>query len=301
MRKPLPFSRSDARAAAFFLLPSLAGVTCLLLLPFLETVRRSFTNALGTVATGAENYRAVLRNEAFLLAARNTARFLSVCVPLLLLVSFLLALGLRGLRGKVPDAVGGNGFSGGAARAFKTTFLLPLAIPVSSIVLLWQVLFARAGLCNSLLTAIGATPVDFMATDAAFWVLVATYVWKNSGYDMILWLTGLDAVPAPLYEAAAVDGANAWQQLFRITLPQLLPTLGLTSVLSVLNAFKVFREAYLVAGSYPHKSIYMLQHLFNNWFLQLDLGRLTAAAVLVACVLLAFILPAQRLWTGERE
>lgn len=301
MRKQSKYSHSDARAAALFLLPSLSGVTLLLLLPFAETVRRSFTNALGTVYLGAENYRAVLRNEAFLLAARNTARFLAACVPLLLLISFLLALGIRALRGK-PGADGNDaGARGSFARLFKTSFLLPLAIPVSSIVLLWQVLFARAGVLNGWLVSLGGTPVDFMGTDAAFWVLVATYVWKNSGYDMILWLTGLDAVPAPLYEAASVDGANAWQQLCRITLPQLLPTLGLTSVLSVLNAFKVFREAYLVAGSHPHDSIYLLQHLFNNWFLQLDLNRLTAAAVLVAAVLLAFILPMQRLWTGDRE
>ena len=96
-----------------------------------------------------------------------------------------------------------------------------------------------------------------------------------------------------------MDGAGAWQCFWRVTLPGLLPTLFMTAVLSLLNTFKVFREAYLVGGAYPHDSIYLLQHLFNNWFLDLDVGRLCAAAVLIAAVLLAAILLLQKLWGGE--
>ena len=136
-------------------------------------------------------------------------------------------------------------------------------------------------------------------TGAAFWVLIGTYVWKNAGYDMILWMAGLDGISDSLYEAARVDGAGAWQCFWRVTLPGLLPTLFMTAVLSLLNTFKVFREAYLVGGAYPHDSIYLLQHLFNNWFLDLDVGRLCAAAVLIAAVLLAAILLLQKLWGGE--
>ena len=159
--------------------------------------------------------------------------------------------------------------------------------------------FHRQGLVNAVLSALGAQPVDFMGTDAAFWVLIGTYVWKNAGYDMILWMAGLDGISDSLYEAARVDGAGAWQCFWRVTLPGLLPTLFMTAVLSLLNTFKVFREAYLVGGAYPHDSIYLLQHLFNNWFLDLDVGRLCAAAVLIAAVLLAAILLLQKLWGGE--
>ena len=128
-----------------------------------------------------------------------------------------------------------------------------------------------------------------MGTDAAFWVLVGTYLWKNIGYDSIRWSSGLDSISTDLYEAAAVDGASGWRQFTAITLPNLLPTLAVTLVLSLLNTFKVFREAYLVAGAYPEKSIYLLQHLFNNWFLALDLPRLSAAAILMAGALGAVI------------
>lgn len=108
---------------------------------------------------------------------------------------------------------------------------------------------------------------------------------------MILWLAGLDAIPASMYEAAEVDGANSWQIFWKITLPNLPSTMGLITILSILNTFKVYREAYLVAGNYPDDSIYLLQHLFKNWFSSLDLGRLSAAAVVVALALLLVILP----------
>ena len=108
-----------------------------------------------------------------------------------------------------------------------------------------------------------------MNSSAAFWVLVVSYLWKNMGYDIILWSAGLAAIPENLYEAAKVDGAGSLDCFFRITLPNLMPVFYTITVLSFLNSFKVFREAYLVAGDYPHDSMYLLQHVFNNWFREL--------------------------------
>lgn len=279
-----PGLRQERRAAALLLAPSLAGVAAFYLLPFLEVVRRSFTDALGRRFLGLSNYKTVLANSAFRTAASNTARFLCVCIPALLALSLAMALLVRaaGKRGKV----------------FSVSFLLPLAVPVASVVLLWKVLFAQNGLANTLLTSLGAQPVDFMGTGAAFWVLIATYLWKNSGYDMVLWAAGLDRIPQSQYEAAAVDGANAWQAFWAVTWPGLGPTFGLTALLSLINSFKVFREAYLVAGAYPHESMYLLQHLFNNWFLSLELGRITAAAVMMVGVMPA---GAGALWALRRR
>lgn len=274
LKKPVK-KKGPLLRSYLFLAPSLTGVTIFLLVPFAETIRRSFCDTMGETFVGLANYRSVLENSAFRLAISNTVRFTGVCVPLLLIFSLALALALRAkpLRGTRW------------AEWYRTTFLLPMAIPVASIALLWKVLFARTGLLNSLLK----TNVDFIGTDAAFWVLIATYLWKNIGYDSILWTSGLDSISADLYEAASVDGAGLWRQFTAITLPNLIPTLLVTAILSLLNTYKVFREAYLVAGAYPHNSIYLLQHLFNNWFLALDLPRLCAAAVLVALTLLAGI------------
>jgi multiple sugar transport system permease protein len=116
---------------------------------------------------------------------------------------------------------------------------------------------------------------------------------------MILMLAGLDAIPDSRYEAARVDGANALQSFWHITLPGMLPTLGMVAILSLLNSFKVFREAYLVSGAYPDDSIYLLQHLFNNWFSNLDISRLCAAAVMLAIALICVILPLERLFRED--
>ena len=259
-----------------FLAPSLIGTVLFVLAPFVETLRRSVTDTMGRQFVGLSNYTAVLGNDAFRLAVKNTLRFVGVCVPLLLVFSLALALALRSkvLKGTQTDEL------------YRTTFLLPMALPVASLALLWKVLFAQNGLLNAAL----GTHCDFMGTDAAFWVLIFTYLWKNIGYDSVLWSSGLDGISVDLYEAASVDGAGIWKQFTAITLPNLLPTLAVTAVLSLLNTFKVFREAYLVAGAYPQEKIYLLQHLFNNWFLALDLPRLSAAAVLMAGVLAGLIL-----------
>lgn len=273
------------RAAFFFLLPSLAGLAIFFLIPFGDAVRRSFLNPLATRFAGFDNYISVINNDAFQTAAANTFKFVGICIPALLAISLVIALLVRASRPR--------------DRVFKTTYLLPMAIPVGCIVVLWQALFNDHGLINSFLLAMGLNSVSFMETDAAFWVLIATYLWKNSGYNMILWLAGLDGISQSLYEAAKVDGAGTWQIFRRITLPQLAPTLYMASVLSLVNSFKVFREAYLVAGSYPNKSIYLLQHLLNNWFSNLDISRICAAAVLIAAFLLAVILFLQKLWGDE--
>ncbi len=267
--------RSEEKAALAFLAPSLGGIAVLVLVPFLETVRRSFYNDPGTRFLGLGNYRAVLENPAFRLAAANTGKLLLLSIPALLAISLILALLVKPL--------------GRRGQRFRTGFLFPLAIPVASISLLWRVVFADNGLANGVLTAMGAEPVLFMGSNAAFWVLLFTFLWKNSGYHMALWLAGMDGISPALYEAAALDGANRAQQLFYITLPNLLPTLGMLWVLGLINTFKVFREAWLVAGSYPHESMYLLQHLFQNWFRTLDIGRLSAGAMMMAVVLLGGI------------
>jgi len=250
------------------------------LIPFADTVRRSFYDARAANFIGFDGYLSVLRNDAFKLAASNTAKFITVCIPLLLVISLGIALLVRSVR------------PGG--RILKTTYLLPMAVPVASIVLLWQVLFHRNGLANTILTSVGVEGIDFMGTDAAFWVLIFTYIWKNNGYVLILWLAGRDGISDSLYEAARVDGGNSLQLFRYITMPGLLPTAGLVAILSLLNGFKVFREAFLVAGAYPHDSIYMLQHLFNNWFLDMDISRLCAAATMLCLVLLVLILLIQK-------
>ena len=174
-----------------------------------------------------------------------------------------------------------------------------MAIPVASVVLIWRLLFHQNGYFSGLLHMFGMQSQDWMDTGFAFWILVFSYVWKNLGYNVVLWMAGLTAIPDTLYEAARADGANNIQCFRYITMPNLMSTLYTITVLAFLNSFKVFREAYLVAGDYPHESMYLLQHLFNNWFRELSLDKMSAAAVVIALLILVLILGLQRSWDRE--
>ncbi len=282
-RRSIWRSNKEKYVWAVFLLPSLAGVSVFVLLPFLDVVRRSFLTAVTGQWNGTENYRMVFENQAFRLAVQNTARFILVCLPLLIGLGLFLAVQISRLK---------------KMQLVKTLFLFPLAMPAATVVLLWKMLFYRQGFLNAFLIRTGLLqdgPADFMGTGASFWVLVFSYLWKNLGYTIILWLAGILAVPSDMSEAARVDGASERQCFWRVVFPNLKGSLYTITVLSFLNSFKVFREAYLVAGSYPHESMYLLQHLFNNWFVNLELDKMAAAAVCVGAVLFLVILLLQKI------
>ncbi len=274
-------SKKESWIPWVLLAPSLTGVGIFILIPFADVVRRSFFNAVGSEFVGLENYRGVLENEAFRLAAGNTVRVLIVCLPLLLGSSLFFGILLLN--------------TGRKSGILKSGFLLPMAVPAGSVVLFWQLFFDQGGILNEALQKFGVHGPDYMNTPKAFGVLVVVYIWKNLGYDMILWLSGLLGIPDSLYEAARMDGADGLKCFWHITCPLLIPTAFLTGILSLVNAFKVFREAYMIAGNYPHDSIYMLQHLFNNWFLKLDMQKMTAAAVMLAFILGLILIGSQKI------
>lgn len=277
--------KKEQQAAYGFLLPSLFGTTVFVLLPFLDVVRRSFYQAVGEKFIAMANYREVLTNSAFQLAVRNTAKFLGVCLPILLLISFMLAVLIYGL----PSG----------RNWMESIFLLPMAIPVASLVMFWKILFHNEGILNQILDFFQWTGRDWLHTDTAFGVLVVTYIWKNLGYDIILWIAGLSAISKEQYEAAKVSGANGFQLFWFITVPQMKSCAVMTGILSFVNAFRAFREAYLIAGSYPHESIYMLQHLLNNWFTKLDIQKMSAASVMTGVLISILFIILERWNTKE--
>lgn len=283
------------RKGLLFLSPSIAGVLLFVLLPFADVVKRSFTTAVTEEWTGFNNYETVINNQAFLLAVKNTLRFTGVCLPLLLGIGLFVAILLSKIK-KIS--------------MLKSCFLFPMAMPAATIVLIWKMVFYRQGFLNVFLTRLAAVTgwqvpglneagivfTDYMGTDASFYVLVFSYLWKNLGYTVILWLAGIMSISTDILEAARVDGAGEFGCFWRIIFPNLKGSLYTITVLSFLNSFKVFREAYLVSGSYPQDSMYLLQHLFNNWFTNLEFDKMAAAAVMIAMVLFWFILFLQKKW-----
>lgn len=274
-----------------FLLPSLLGMTGFVFIPFLDVFRRSFLQASGSGFVGLDNYRAVIGNKAFELAAKNTAKFMVICLPLLLILSLGIAVMVKN---QISGGRQRRGPKASHMRWMKTGFLLPMAIPVSSVVVFFQMLFDDKGWLNLLTGMPGFDGKDWINSESAFCILVVCYIWKNLGYTMILWMSGLYQIEEEQYEAAKMEGADDFACFCYITLPQLKKTAFVTALLSFVNAFRVFREAYLLAGDYPHESIYMLQHLFNNWFVSLDIQKLTAAAVILIFVTGIVLIPCVR-------
>lgn len=253
-----------------FLLPGLSGVVLFYLLPFAEVVRRSFLRSGNGKFVGISNYQAVLANSAFRLAARNTSLYILIGVPLLMLVSLCLALLLRHLtiRSKILSAM-----------------LLPMAVPAAVMVLVLQILIDKHGLLNSIQSA-SHMGIDYLNSGYALVVVICSFLWKNTGYMMILWLAGLASLKADVEEAAAVDGAGRFQRLYYIILPGLSGSFFTIGMLSVLQIFKSYREVWMVAGSYPQKMIYFLQHLLQNWYLKLEFDLMAALTVLLSAFLL---------------
>lgn len=269
-----------------FVIPGFVGVLIFVLIPYIDVLRRAFMQTATGTFVGSANFKEIFQNKAFRIAFTNTGRFIGVCIPILLLLS----LGIAVLLAKNTLYT----------KILKTGFLIPMIIPVVSIVALWQFLFDKSGFVNGVLHSLGGSSIDWMNSSSAFYVLVFSYIWKNLGYCIILWLAGIAMISDEIYEAAKVDGASEWKCFVWITLPNLKGTSFTVLVLSIINSFKAFREAYLVAGEYPHRSMYLLQHLFNNWFRDLELDKMAAGAVSLSVVMILLILG---LWKigGQQE
>ncbi|MFD0710813.1 carbohydrate ABC transporter permease [Paenibacillus sp. GCM10027626] len=266
--------RKDWVAAACFLAPSLIGFAVFYVIPFVIGIVYSVQDRpLDGQFVGLDNYAALLRSSSFRKAAGNTLLFTAVSVPLLIVLSLLLAHWLKRARWLRHE--------------LQTAFVLPLVVPVASTVMLWQLLFDWNGTLNMWLHSFGLERVDWMKSDWSIVVLAIVYVWKNIGYNIILFLAGLQSVPQTYYETADIEGAGKLHKWRHITLVYLTPTIFFVTLMSIINSFKIFRETYLIAGDYPHDRIYMLQHYMNNMFQSLDVQKLTAAAALmVGCILI---------------
>lgn len=266
--------RKDATAAWLFLAPSGIGFALFYLVPFVIGVIYSFME--GSHFVGLEQYRGLLASSSFRKAASNSFYFSVISVPLMLALSLGLAMLLNQ-----------NSY---IRKWLRTAYVMPLVVPVASIVFIWQMLFDWNGSLNAWLSGFGWERVDWMKTDAARAIVMLIYLWKNIGYNVILLLAGLQQIPKDYYETAQLEGAGPIRQFASITLVYLTSTMFFVIMISIINSFKVFRETYLLAGDYPHDSIYMLQHYMNNRFMSLDIPKLTAAATLMVGCILAIVM-----------
>ena len=266
----------DRLTGLAFLSPSVLGVFLFFVLPFCVVIWYSLIDSpLSRNFVFLDNFKALMQNGAFRLAARNTAVFSAAAVPLAVVLSLLLAVLLES---RIPGK-----------SVFRLIFLSPVMVPAASVVLIWQVIFHHNGALNGLLVQLGLIRIDWLKGGGNQLVAVTLFIWKNLGYNMVLFAAALGSVPRELLEAASIDGAGAFYRFFRIKLRFLSPTVLFVTILSLINSFKVFREVWLLAGDYPMEGLYMLQHFINNTFGRLEYDKLSAAAVLMSLVMMAVI------------
>ena len=266
----------DSVFPAVCLVPSLIGVLIFFIIPFLVIIYYSMVdNPISKDFVFLDNYINVIRNNAFKKAAVNTFTFSMISVPLAVVLSMLLAMLLDS---KIPFV-----------SQFRTSFLCPMMVPVASVVLIWQVIFHYNGALNEFLANFGIDKIDWLKSEMGQIVVVLLFLWKNLGYNMILFLAALNNIPKDVLEVATLEGAGSVYKFFRIKLRYLSPTILFVTVLSLINSFKVFREVYLLTGDYPYDSLYTLQHFMNNTFRNIDYQKLSSAAILMSIVMIIII------------
>lgn len=261
-----------------YLTPSFVGVLLFFFLPLLLILKTSFQrSSTNTDFVAFQNYERVLTNDAFIAASKNTMTFAALAVPLAVIIALLLALLLNsGLPGK---------------SIFRSILLNPMMVPVASVVLIWQVFFSFNGVMNGwgFYKLFEDHMIDWLKSDYAQMVILFLFLWKNMGYNMVLFLSALGNIPDEILEAASLDGANALKRFFSIKMHYLASTIFFVAIMSLINSFKIFREVYLLTGDYPYDTLYMLQHYMNNAFKNLDYSKLSAGAIIMCVVMIIIV------------
>jgi multiple sugar transport system permease protein len=272
-------------AAWAFAAPALLVIGVFFFVPVLAALIVSLTDfdlyALADIRNlrfvGLDNYWHLLHTPDFWRAVANTGYFVAVGVPLSLAASLASALLV-------------NSRLAYLAAFFRTAFFAPVVTTLVAVAVVWRyLLHTRYGLLNYALAHMGIHPINWLGDP--HWALPAIIVfavWKNFGYNMVIFLAALQSIPADLYEAARLDGASLWQEFRRITLPMLRPTLLLVSILTVAGYFQLFAEPYVMTQGGPLQStVSVLYFMYEEGFKWWNLGSASAVAFLLFLMILA--------------
>ncbi len=208
-------------------------------------------NPFDKIYAGLMHYKEVLKNEYFLLAVKNTVNF---TVPAVV-VSWTVAVGIASVLWRL----------GGMQSAILSVLLVPMVVPSNAVTQIWNVIFQSKG--------------------SEFWAVITIFAWKNMGFAVLLLLSGLRSIPVSCIEAARLDGAGEGRIVFRIALPMIRQQAFFVGVLMMVYSLRVFKESYLLYGSYPPDGMYFLQTYINNHFNKLNYGNMTVASVMMLPVI----------------
>ena len=287
------------RAAWWFVAPALLVIAVFFFLPIVAALLISLTDfdiyALADLANlrfvGFGNYLKLLQNPLFWQALGNTLYFVAAGVPLSIGASLGAALLLHSRLARFKPF-------------FRTALFAPVVTTLVAVAVIWRYMFnTRYGLLNYALGGLGIDPIDWLGDPHwAMPAIILFAVWKNFGYNMIIFLAGLQSIPEELYEAARIDGASVWRQFASVTLPMLSPVVMLVGILTIAGYFQLFAEPYVMTQGGPLQStVSVLYFMYEEGFKWWNLG--SASAVAFVLFLLIFAVTALQLrgkrWIGE--
>lgn len=264
-----------------FLLPAIAFLCLTSFLPVLQAIYLSFTNydfVGNPTFTGWQNYINLWRDRTFWKVLGNTLTYLAFVVPSLVVLPLALAILVnQKLR---------------SIKFFRAVYYFPVIVSVVVAGIAWKWVYAENGILNYFLSIISFQPVKIpWLTDpkTAVFAIIAVVIWRGVGYYMVIYLAGLQAIPADLYEAAAIDGSDGWQKHFDITIPLMQPYIILVSIISSISAMKIFEEVYIMSQGGPANSTKtVVYYLYDKGFTSLEMGY--ASAIGVFLFLIIFII-----------
>ena len=273
-----------ANPAWLFVAPALAAIALFLFVPVVASLLLSFTdfdiyavaNPANLRFVGLGNYGALLGDPLFARALRNTLYYVAVGGPLSVAASLVAALLVNARFARFRPL-------------FRTAFFLPVVTTLVAIAVVWRYLYhPRVGLVNQLLAHLGIAPIDWLGDPLwAMPAIIAMSIWKNFGFNMVIFVAGLQAIPERLYEAASLDGAGPWRQFRHVTLPMLAPTALFVAVMTMIGGFQLFAEPYVMTQGGPSNAtlsivLLMFQEGFRFW----NMGYAAAVAFVLFAILL---------------
>jgi len=262
--------KTTTTAAYFFLAPALSAIFIFFFIPVIAAFIISFTDfdiyTLGNFSTlrfiGFENYIKLFNDDLFWTALGNTFYFVVVAGPLSIAVSLTAALMLNSKLVKFKSL-------------FRLAYFLPVVTTLVAVAIVWRFIYhPNFGILNFFLGLIGINPIDWLGDpDWAMPSIILLAVWKNFGYNMIIFIAGLQNIPEELYEAADIEGANAFQKFKHITLPMLAPTTIFVSIITMIGYFQLFAEPYVMTQGGPlNRTLSIVQYMYQEGFRWWNMG-----------------------------
>lgn len=262
--------KSPINAAYIFLTPALSAIFIFFFVPVIAAFIISFTDfdiyALGNLSTvrfiGLNNYINLFDDPLFFTALKNTFYFVLMAGPLSIAISLGAALLLNSKLIKYKAI-------------FRLSYFIPVVTTLVAVAIVWRFIYhPRFGILNYILSTVGIDQIDWLGdTSTAMPAIVLMSVWKNFGYNMIIFIAGLQNIPEDLYEAASIEGANNWQKFKSITLPMLAPTTIFISIITMIGYFQFFAEPYIMTQGGPlNSTLSIVQYMYQEGFRWWNMG-----------------------------